>query len=136
MDRSVTGGGEQWARRQAARAIQELDPSEADPIVFGSLSPASADGTGISTTLWTALSIGLATVTVRTDPTGPTDATIAIAVESWPGIAPTLRLDSAGDPEDRYPATVTAGAQRIESTRLNRDDLVSFFRECARRIAL
>jgi hypothetical protein len=82
-----------------------------DPIVVGSLLPANPDRTGFAITIWAAISVGLATVTVRKDPTAAPDVTIAIVVESWPVIALTLRLECAGDPEDRYPATLTAGAQ-------------------------
>jgi hypothetical protein len=121
-----------WSRQRAAAAIDELAPGVA-PIVFGSSILPTETQQEYVTTLWAALPLGLAIVTVTT-PLAPDESTISLVVDAWPAVASTLRLDSAGTTEERLPMTLTAATQRIESTKQNRDELLTLFRECVARI--
>ena len=134
-DRLAFGGSEEWARNRVRQAIQELVLDE-DPVCFAAAQPPSRERRRLSVTLWAALALGFARISLATDPVESGDATISMALDAWSAIAASLRLESVGDAEGRLPVTLVAGDQRIESGIRDRGELIELFRECVRQVAL
>jgi len=120
-----------WARQVIVRAIMDLNTGE-DPVVYTSIDPGTPERPLVTIRVLAALTAGLATAIVTTDPTHAQDARMSIVIVPWSAIAPTLRLEVSGDPEERLPVVVTIGDETIGARRDERAALTAFYLEASR----
>jgi hypothetical protein len=120
-----------WGRRVIVRAITDLDTGE-DPVVYATIDPGSREQPLVTIRVLAALTVGLATAIVTTDPTHAQDARMSIVIVPWSTIASTLRLEVSGDPDDRLTVVVTIGDETIEARRDERAALTEFYFEASR----
>ena len=124
-------GPQPWMRQMIVKAIGDLDAGE-DPIVFPNFTGGTQEQPLVTIRAFVALTAGLGTATITTDPTRSENARFEIVIVPWSTIEPSLRLESAGDPEERLPVVVTIGEERIEARREQRPALTAFYLEASR----
>jgi hypothetical protein len=124
-------GPELWARQVIVKAIRDLGTDE-DPVVFATLTGSTRDQPLVTLSLLAALSTGLATVSVTTDPSHSKDAELSLSIVPWSTIVPTLRLEMTGDPDERLTIAMTIGNERIEARSARRAELTAFYLEVSR----
>jgi len=126
----MTAGPEPWARQVIAKAIRDLGTDE-DPTVFSIFNGSTRDQPLVTLRLLAALTAGLATVIVTTDPTDSVDANLRLMIVPWSTIGPTLRFEMTGDPELRIPVVIVIGDERIEARRDRIAALMAFYLEAS-----
>lgn len=128
-----SGGGEAFARRAAAKALQELFPDE-DPMVFGTIDYGQVETDPFVVTLLAPFTVGLATSTLRHKPRDHrAQPHVAVHVRPWLGVAATMRLTMDGDPE-QAPLPLAAQVAEIDlaATRATeRAELLAFYEAAA-----
>lgn len=120
-----------WARQVIVRAITDLNAGE-DPVVYTTTDSGTREQPLFTIRVLAALTAGLATASLTTDPTHAQDARISIVIVPWTAIATTLRLEINGDPEERLPVLVTIGDETIEARQDERAALTAFYLEASR----
>jgi hypothetical protein len=127
----MTTGPEMWARQVISARVRELGADE-DPVVFATYAGSTREQPLVTIGLLVALTAGLTTVKVTTDPTRSVDATVSLVIVPWSTVGPTLRLEVSGDPEESLPVVVTLVEERIEARNDRRGPLTAFFLEASR----
>jgi hypothetical protein len=124
-------GPQPWARQMIVNAIGELNTGE-DPVVFTTFADATAEQPVATMATLAALTGGLLTATITTDPRRSVDARLAVVLVPWAAIRSSLRLEIAGDPEERLPVLVTVAGETIQARYQQRPALTEFYLEALR----
>ena len=124
-------GVEQWARRRAAAAIDEVAPDQDGP-AFAEVTGPDKTQKQLTLRVWAALPAGLAAVEIVTDPVSE-DAKLTLKVESWSTAGGSLWVESQGEAEDQQTITLHAGSATMTARKRDREALLELYREAAKR---